>query len=79
MKDEIISVIKKHVCLAIEGLEENQLDSAASLENEYGATSLDMVSIVSSTMRELKIKVPRTELKDITTIDQLADLFLAQK
>jgi len=31
---------------------------------------------VSCSMRELKIKIPRAELADIITIDQLTDKFM---
>ena len=44
---------------------------------DYGANSLDIVEIVSGTMRELKIKIPRTELSDIHNISGLIDKFEA--
>lgn len=40
---------------------------------DYGANSLDIVEIVSGTMRELKVRIPRTELSDIKNIDGLID------
>ncbi|WP_340136859.1 phosphopantetheine-binding protein [Yersinia pestis] len=43
---------------------------------DYGASSLDIVSVVSGVMRELKIKIPRTELKNIKSINGLIDLFV---
>ena len=35
-----------------------------------------MIEVVSTSMRELKIKVPRSELTDINNIDELAVKFL---
>jgi acyl carrier protein len=41
---------------------------------DLGANSLDIVEVVSRTMRELKIKVPRAELSKLDDIDGLVDL-----
>lgn len=74
-KDDVISVIKKHILDNLEDLEENEIDPAKSMK-DYGADSLDIIEVVSCSMRELKIKIPRSELSDVETIDQLADAFL---
>ena len=74
-KDEVISVIKKHILDNLEDLEENEIDPAKSMK-DYGADSLDIIEVVSCSMRELKIKIPRSELSDVETIDQLAEAFL---
>jgi acyl carrier protein/polyketide biosynthesis acyl carrier protein len=74
-KDEVISVIKKHILDNLEDLEENEIDPAKSMK-DYGADSLDIIEVVSCSMRELKIKIPRSELADVETIDHLADAFL---
>ncbi|HJP29909.1 MAG TPA: phosphopantetheine-binding protein [Candidatus Latescibacteria bacterium] len=73
-KEEILNVIT--------GLMEDNLDDidgaidASRSMVEYGANSLDIIEIVSCSMRELKIKVPRAELSDLENIDQLADKLL---
>ena len=41
---------------------------------DYGANSLDIVEVVSGAMRELKVKVPRTELNKLTNLDGLVGL-----
>ncbi|MES2264406.1 MAG: phosphopantetheine-binding protein [Pseudomonadota bacterium] len=74
-RDHIVSVIKKHIVNAVEGVEESNIDVQKSMA-DYGASSLDIVSVVSGAMRELKIKIPRTELKNIKTIDGLIDMFV---
>jgi hypothetical protein len=41
---------------------------------DYRVNSLDVVEIVSRSMRELKVKVPRAELRKLSNIDGLVDL-----
>jgi acyl carrier protein len=43
---------------------------------DLGANSLDIVEVVSCTMRDLKVKVPRSELADLTNVDGLVDLLV---
>jgi acyl carrier protein len=54
-----------------------QIDDAQSLRADFGADSLQVVEIVSRTMRELKIRIPRTELARAKSISDLLDLFEA--
>jgi acyl carrier protein len=72
-KEHIYAVVKKHLLQTIDGLEESQIDSSMSMKN-LGATSLDIVEIVSMSMRELKVKVPRGELSKLTDIGGLVEL-----
>jgi acyl carrier protein len=72
-RDEIRAVLKKHVIATIDGVTEEAIASANSLA-DIGASSLDIVEIVSSTMRELKIKVPRSELMLVESVTELTDL-----
>jgi polyketide biosynthesis acyl carrier protein len=74
-KEEIVKVIKKNILENLEEIDENEIDINKSMK-DYGANSLDIIEVVSCSMRELKIKIPRTELADINTIGQLADKFL---
>ncbi len=53
-------------------IEEHQIDPAKSMK-ELGANSLDIVEVVSCAMRELKVKVPRSELSKLTNINGLVD------
>jgi acyl carrier protein len=41
---------------------------------ELGVNSLDIIEIVSLSMRELKVKVPRAELAKLKNIGGLVDL-----
>ncbi len=74
-REEVAAVIKKHILDNLEDLEENEINTAKSMK-DFGANSLDIIEVVSCSMRELKIKIPRTELADIITIDQLTDKFM---
>ena len=74
-QQEILTVIEKHLKKSVPSVSGN-IDSAKSFV-DYGANSLDIVEIVSGSMRELKIKIPRTELSDIKNIQGLVDKFTA--
>ena len=74
-KEQIMDVIKKNIVANIDDIDGATIDPTKSMK-DYGANSLDMIEVVSTTMRELKIKVPRSELTDINNIDQLADKFM---
>jgi acyl carrier protein len=74
-REEILKVIEKHLMKSVPGITEKI--EAEKKFTDYGANSLDIVEIVSGTMRELKIKIPRTELSDIKNIAGLIDKFQA--
>ncbi len=74
-REEVAAVIKKHILDNLEDLGENDINTAKSMK-DFGANSLDIIEVVSCSMRELKIKIPRAELADIITIDQLTDKFM---
>jgi acyl carrier protein len=69
----ILSVIAKHLANAVDGLDASTIDGTRSMK-DYGANSLDIVEVVSASMRELKVKVPRSELNKLKDINGLADL-----
>ncbi len=74
-KSEVVAVIKKHILDNLEDVNEQDIDITKSMK-DYGANSLDIIEVVSCSMRELKIKIPRSELVDIENIEQLADKFM---
>ena len=74
-KEEVIEVIKRNIAENLDDIDEKDIDPQKSMK-EYGANSLDMIEVVSCSMRELNIKIPRSELSDIANIDQLADKFV---
>ena len=73
-KEEIVEVIKKHIVENIDDVDIAAIDTSKTMK-DYGANSLDMIEVVSNSMRELNIKIPRSSLADISNIDALADIF----
>lgn len=74
-KAKIIEVIKKNILANLEDVKEEDINPQKSMK-DYGADSLDIIEVVSCSMRELNIKIPRSELTDIKNIDELADKFI---
>mgnify|MGYP001283848488 FL=1 len=72
-REAILAVIAKHLASAVDGLDPSTVDGNQSMKH-YGANSLDIVEVVSSSMRELKVKVPRSQLNTLTNINGLVDL-----
>ena len=74
-RDLVLSVVKKHLMDAVDGLEESAIDPLKSMK-DLGANSLDIVEVVSRSMRELKVKVPRSELSKLTNIEGLVETLI---
>ena len=74
-KDDVIKVVKKNIVENLDDIEEKDIDITKSMK-DYGANSLDMIEVVSCSMRELQIKIPRAELADIKNIEELTDKFM---
>ncbi len=73
-KEQILEIVKEHLMDLLEDdLEEEDFDPQKSMK-DLGANSLDIVEVVSSTMRDLKVKVPRSELSKLTNVQALVDL-----
>ena len=72
-REHIYAVVVKHLVDAVEDLDPAGIDPTLSMK-DLGADSLDIVEVVSRTMRELKIKVPRSELSKLTNINGLVDM-----
>ena len=72
-KDQIYAVVKKHLLQTVDGLDESSISLSKSMK-DMGANSLDIVEVVSLSMRELKVKVPRSELAKLTDMGGLVDL-----
>jgi acyl carrier protein len=69
----VLEVVTRHLVDTIEELEGVEIDPAKSMK-DLGANSLDIVEVVSCSMRELKVKVPRSELNSLENINQLVEL-----
>jgi acyl carrier protein len=72
-REDVLAVVNKHLANAVDGLDPAALDPSKSMK-DYGASSLDLVEVVSGAMREMKVKVPRSELNKLSTIEGLVTL-----
>ena len=72
-REEIAFVVRKHLADVIGDLKPSDIDMSRSMK-DLGATSIDIVEVVSLAMRELNVKVPRSELSKLTNMDGLIDL-----
>ncbi len=72
-REHVLEVVKRHLVDTIEELEGVEIDPDRSMK-DLGANSLDIVEVVSCSMRELKVKVPRSELNSLENINQLVEL-----
>jgi len=72
-REDIANVVRKHLAGILDGVDPASIDPQRSMK-DYGANSLDVVEVVSATMRELRVKVPRSELAKLTNMDGLVDL-----
>ena len=77
-REDVLAVVAKHLAGAVDGVDAASIDPSKSMK-DYGANSLDIVEVVSGAMRELKVKVPRSELNKLTNIDGLVDLLYESK
>ncbi len=77
-REKIMNTIVKNLKLNVDGLEDVEIDPSKSII-EYGASSLDNLEIVSATMRELQIQVPRTAISNVKNINELVDWFAKTK
>lgn len=71
-REQVLEVVTRNLVDTLED-EDIDIDPSKSMK-DLGANSLDIVEIVSCSMRELKVKVPRNELKNLTNINELVDL-----
>ena len=73
-REEILDIVKEHLMDNLEDeLDEADFDPSKSMK-DLGANSIDIVEVVSCSMRDLKVKVPRADLADLKNVDELVDL-----
>jgi acyl carrier protein len=73
-RDEMFAVIKSNIQQIVEGAKGVDIKETDSMR-DFGADSLEIVEVVSRSMKDLKIKVPRTELSGARNLKDLLDLF----
>src|ERR1051325_7462240 len=73
-RDAVLAVVKKHIAGVSDDLRSpDGIDPSKSMK-DLGINSLDIVEVVTASMRELKVKVPRSELSKLSNVDGLVDL-----
>jgi acyl carrier protein len=76
VREEIFGAIESNMKNVIEGARNRPVSEQQSLVDDFGADSLEIVEVVSRTMKQLRIKIPRTQLSGAKNIGQLVDLFV---
>jgi len=72
-REEILNVVVKQLRLNVGRLEEVVIDPSKSMA-DFGASSLDIVEIVSMIMRELQVRILRTQLANLKNINEFVNL-----
>jgi polyketide biosynthesis acyl carrier protein len=73
-RQQIFTVIQSNMRSVIEGVDGQEVKESQSMR-DFGADSLQIVEVVSRSMKELKIRVPRTELMKAQNLSELLNLF----
>lgn len=75
--EQVFDIVKKHLTTICTDVPPEKIVREVSMA-DIGATSLDIVEVVSCSMRELKVRVPRAELSKLSDIGGLVDLLHKQ-
>lgn len=73
-REEMFAVVKANAQLILEGAKNKDIEETNSLR-DFGADSLESVEVISRSMKQLNLKVPRAELRKLNNIKDLLDLF----
>lgn len=73
-REEIFSVIQSNMRTIIASVNGQEIAESKSMR-DYGADSLEMVEVVSRSMKQLKIKIPRAKLLPVSNLKELVDVF----
>jgi len=74
--DRVRDVILGNTHRALQFLDLGEIDTGGSF-TDLGATSLDIITIVSDCMYQLRVKVPVEQLNKLSCIDALIDALVA--
>ena len=77
-REDVLNLVKAKAAEIIANLDIANLDVSKSLKH-YGASSLDLVELVSVLMREMNVRIPRPELRKVGTIDDLVTVLFVAK
>lgn len=71
---EMFAIVRANIEKIVEGAAGQQITEDVNMR-DLGADSLQIVEVVSRSMKELKVRVPRTELSTAKSLRDLLDLF----
>ena len=73
-REEMFSVVKANAQVVLEGAKNKDIQETNSLR-DFGADSLESVEVISRSMKQLNLRVPRSELSKLNNLRDLLDLF----
>lgn len=73
--EHIRAVVLKHLHALVPGTAQMEIHGGTRLA-DIGADSLDLVDVASRSMEELKVKIPRSEITKIHTLDDLVGVLM---
>ena len=71
--EDVFEIVKSNLTEIVEEIDPEAVTREASMK-ALGASSLDIVEVVSCSMRQLRVRIPRSELSTLTNIGGLVDL-----
>jgi acyl carrier protein len=71
---EMFAVVKENIGKVIEGADLTAISEDVSMR-DLGADSLQILEVVSRSMKALRLKVPRTQLSTARNLGDLLNLF----
>lgn len=73
-RDEIFEVLKENLYLIVEDARGQEIAEDVSI-TEYGTDSLELIEVASRAMKQLNVKIQRTDISNVNTIGDLVTLF----
>jgi len=73
-RDEIFAVVRSNIMNILDDVAADAISEEVSMR-DLGADSLQIVEVVSRSMKELRLKVHRTDLSRARNLSELLDLF----
>jgi acyl carrier protein len=73
-RSEMFDVVRRNIQSIVEEAAGREITETTSMV-DLGADSLQIVEVVSRSIKELRLRVPRTELANARTVKDLLDLF----
>jgi acyl carrier protein len=76
-RDEVLNQVRE-VTVEVLGVEPDAVVEGASLKDDLGADSLDLVELVMALEERLDVTIPEEELEAIKTVGQAVDAVVAK-